>query len=535
MYTALIVDDEPLMRKFFENNLTSICADFCVTGIACDGLEAVELLKKQSFDLVITDINMPEMNGINLAKYIFESSINTKVIIISGYNEFEYARAAIKYGVSDYILKPLSDKDISDTLLKIKEKLDKEKAVIDPFVPLPAYDNLPLPELKSALLSAIISGNNNSIHYLYDLMQKRHMTFSDSYFLVMLLCIDDLHLFLQKESSTKKGFYSFELKQQCISFSDSHDYAATCADHDYSILLLNAKSEEEIVAMAASVYKEITTGYWSYDKIKIIASYGYITKDVLSLAASYSSAKKSLALDLINIPSPISFKHLINQQKFINELTTICNALCLDYISKNINKTSSDLLLYIGLFQNNISLASILKFGTYLIQYLAKRCNIKPEFTESAFKELTNNADECIITKNYDKKCIHFIFTKVLKALDDEEVFIIVPETARIVESAKEFICTHYQDQISLTLIADSLNVNPSYLSDLFHKITGETYSKFLTRIRMEQALLLLRSNPNEKVYIISEKVGFVSVKHFNSVFKKFYGLTPTEFILKNI
>jgi YesN/AraC family two-component response regulator len=71
MYTTLIVDDEQLMRQYLETNLSLICSDFCVTGIACDGLEAVDLIKKQSFDLVITDIKMPEMDGLNLAKYIF--------------------------------------------------------------------------------------------------------------------------------------------------------------------------------------------------------------------------------------------------------------------------------------------------------------------------------------------------------------------------------------------------------------------------------------------------------------------------------
>jgi YesN/AraC family two-component response regulator len=122
-----------------------------------------------------------------------------------------------------------------------------------------------------------------------------------------------------------------------------------------------------------------------------------------------------------------------------------------------------------------------------------------------------------------------------LKALDHNEIFKIVPETTKIVESAKEFICTHYNEQISLAQTADYLSVNPSYLSDLFHKNIGEPYTKFLTRVRMEQAILLLKSNPNEKIYKVAERTGFVSAKHFNSVFKKFYGLTPTEFIYKNM
>jgi YesN/AraC family two-component response regulator len=187
------------------------------------------------------------------------------------------------------------------------------------------------------------------------------------------------------------------------------------------------------------------------------------------------------------------------------------------------------------LFEKNISIATVLQFGTYLIRHLSKKCNIKVDNTISAFTELTNNIDQWFGTKKLDKERTHEILLRALKTLDHDEVFTIIPETTKIVESAKEFICTHYHEPISLALVADYLKVNPSYLSDLFHKNMGEPYTKFVTSIRMEQAILLLKSNPNEKIYKIAEKTGFVSAKHFNAVFKKFYRITPTEFISKNI
>ncbi len=122
---------------------------------------------------------------------------------------------------------------------------------------------------------------------------------------------------------------------------------------------------------------------------------------------------------------------------------------------------------------------------------------------------------------------------QVIIALAQDDLFRLIPENPNVAESAKEYICTHYQEQISLAMVADYLNMNPSYLSDLFHKSMGESYTKFLTRVRMEQALLLLKSNPNEKIYVIAEKTGFVSPKHFNNVFKKYYGFTPTEYIAR--
>ncbi len=143
--------------------------------------------------------------------------------------------------------------------------------------------------------------------------------------------------------------------------------------------------------------------------------------------------------------------------------------------------------------------------------------------------------DKNLPANHFDRESIHSLYQQVLKVLAYGDFILPLQETTKMVESAKEFICTHYRESISLAIVADTLNVNPSYLSDLFHKSMGEPYTKFLTRIRMEQALLLLKSNPNEKIYSIAEKTGFVSAKHFNSAFKKFYGCTPTEYICNNL
>jgi YesN/AraC family two-component response regulator len=534
MYTTLIVDDEQLMRQYLETNLSLICSDFCVTGIACDGLEAVDLIKKQSFDLVITDIKMPEMDGLNLAKYIFDSELSTKVIIISGYNEFEYARIALKYGVSDYLLKPLSDPSISETLTKIKTALDLDAARKNSMANHNTYDSYSDYEVKAALLSAIINGNNNTIQLLYRTLQSRNISFLRSYSSIMLLGIDDLYLLLHERKISENTTYKFELNQFCQSLCTANAYVTTNDDHGHTLILLSANSEEEITVSANTIYKSIVPS-WGNDRIKVISSYGYIVEDMMSLSASYSSAIDSLALTLKNVPSPITSTYFISQSSFINELKTICDALYSDYISKNLIKAHADLYLYIMLFQDNINVTSILKYGTYLIRYLTKKCNIKIEWVISAFKELTNNIDQWINSKTLDKDSTHAILLRVIKVLDHNEVFKIVPETTKIVECAKEFICTHYNEQISLAQTADHLSVNPSYLSDLFHKNIGEPYTKFLTRVRMEQAILLLKSNPNEKIYKIAERTGFVSAKHFNSVFKKYYGITPTEFIYKNM
>ncbi|SHO47005.1 response regulator transcription factor [Anaerocolumna xylanovorans] len=535
MYRTLVVDDEQLMRQYLSTTLSLIDQDFRVTGIACDGFEAVELLKRQTFDLVITDIKMPGMDGLNLANYIFDASLKTKVIIISGYNEFEYAQLAIRYGVSDYLLKPLSDDAMAATLGKIKKLLCTEHTAQSLAVSMDDFRKYNDTEMKAAFLSAIINNASSTIQSLYNLLQERKILFTEQYSSVLLLRMDELHLLLQEKQTLENTSYLLEFIKCCTRFCSTNQYTAVSDEKGNMLILLTAVSEEKIALAAESVYRDFCQHYWPNESIKINASYGYIVKDLLRLADSYTSALESLALTLRNVHSPITSNYYISQKNFLNELKTICASLSNDYISKNETKIMTDLSIYLTLFQDEINVASVLKYGTYLIRYLIKECNIKTEYIHPAFQELTVGIDRTIQTGNLSKDTVLMLFFKILKVLDHEESLMHIPETTSIVAQAKEYICTHYKEPISLAMVADSLNVTPSYLSDLFHKNIGEPYTKFLTRIRMEQALLILRSNPNEKIYKIAEKTGFVSSKHFNAVFKKYYGFTPTEYISNNL
>ncbi|MCR5279639.1 MAG: response regulator [Lachnospiraceae bacterium] len=119
MYAALIVEDEPLMRDYLLSNLNSIHNKWKTAACARDGVEAIELLGKMSFDAVITDIKMPRMDGLDLAAYISKNYDHLPVIVLTGYSEFDYARSAIKSGVIDFLLKPLREVELHDTLERI--------------------------------------------------------------------------------------------------------------------------------------------------------------------------------------------------------------------------------------------------------------------------------------------------------------------------------------------------------------------------------------------------------------------------------
>lgn len=127
MYNLMIVDDEPLTREYFKLNIHKLDERWEVVAEAMEGSEALEILDKLNIDLVITDIKMPVMDGLELCKVVSEKYPNIKLVILSGYDEFDFARQAVKYGVVDYILKPIVKEELKSMLGKVAKVLDEQK------------------------------------------------------------------------------------------------------------------------------------------------------------------------------------------------------------------------------------------------------------------------------------------------------------------------------------------------------------------------------------------------------------------------
>lgn len=264
---------------------------------------------------------------------------------------------------------------------------------------------------------------------------------------------------------------------------------------------------------------------------KLITSLGYIVDSYAQIPLSFETSTQGNILTLCNMETPILPLSIKANQDFIKKLGSVCDLIYTDYICENNERIISDLSSYVSLLYSDINIATVLNFGAYLINEIQTRGKIKTKYAEAAFAQLFQCVNKHIENSDLNTSDIALDYLCTLKALKTGIIDEPQNEQQTLIDRAKEYICLHYNEPISLSTIADALEVTPSYLSNLFHKTLGEPYSKYVTRIRMEQALLILKNNPGEKIYNVAAMTGFVSTKHFISVFKKHYGMSPTNYL----
>lgn len=526
MYHILVVDDEKLMRTYLAGSIPSYTSKFQVSGIAEDGLEAIALIKKQHFDVVITDIRMPEVDGLSLAKYIADNFPAIIVIIISGYDDFEYARSAIQYRVTDYLLKPLVDQNLIQLLETVARRLDEQR----PYGFLSCANISGEEELQKALVGSILEENSELTYELFHKMQSHGITCPSDIYMLLKCVPDTLSLFLKNHRAFDVTTDHLRLNQILQDICKDYGYTALYNTDGATYILLNAFSAAQLTQQFQVLYAAITKQSHAGNMPKITVFGSKPVNDILELPYALQDIYDITPLSLLIQSAPILSDKTGEYSDFIRHMQALDEQIYTDYLTCNVER----LYLCIGkaysLLQKERDISTMLRLGCYLIQMVCERARVNPSYRSKAYGELFRQANLYQSTGLPDKSTGIQILTATLCALMTSPCKTPVPESGELTAKAKKYILAHYQESISLSDVANHCGVNSSYLSDLFHKTLKEPYTKYLLRIRMEQAARLLGQNPGMKIYEVAAQTGFVSVKHFNTVFKKYYGMTPTEF-----
>lgn len=524
MYKVLIVDDEPKVSQLIKTLVDWQRLDLELIAIAHDGINAFELIKRLKPDICITDIRMPGYDGIELIKYSKEFNPNIDFILISGYQHFDYAYNAIKYGVKDYFLKPLKKDELNATLLKIiKQQNEKNKLEKN------YQDNIL--KLKEQILSNLYFEKDDTLSMVTNLMELDDVTFNKECYQALVFKLD----FDFDESNNELIAVLAEKLSSIITnnfTSVQIEFANAILDNCiFGIANYSIESKKTFRKTLNNIINESLILGDANMNIALSIGLGSIQTSLECISLSIREAKLALKDRLVTgeAVNYYNFKYhsfdmrpsIITQDRR-NRLLYLLEAFDVNELRKWLENVENEILLL-----PDIS-------GQYVLDTISEICEVL-QFYVSSFTKASNVAEfllsELIVAVNVQKniKGIFSIVRKYTSGIVQHLSAEHESELSRPIREAKKYINDNFSSDIDLYKVSSIVGYNPTYFSLLFKKETGTNFLEYLTNVRIKGAKQLLKDSSNTVLSICNE-VGYSDVGHFTKLFKKTTGLTPVEY-----
>ena len=530
MYKVMIVDDEVSVRGMLERNLKASSLDIEVAGCAGDGQEALEMAKKIKPDIVITDISMPFMNGLELISALQEEGIASKNIIISGYDEFDYARTAIALGVTDYLLKPFMPDELWEVLEKIIRELDNQNILSKNLQMLKEQADRHIIQDRELALRKIINGEK-----LGD-REKEALSFpKSSAGKFMEACLLNL----------KGTVWNFSMQEQVEEFMELMEYGYFPGDIAFRGISIEknklaifffgtASSARDLRNQVVDGLKKITRSLMQYYDITAYCALGRVCATVDELSESYQEAVETWKEALnpektIRIYGEEKATRPVDDsqvsERIRNMKSCIRGAVSIGNAEESLNLLGQLMKLY----------ASMSGKGTeYVVVSIGELVyGIGDDMEKNGFGRVDQEASRQLKGKMASGSLLEIeeLMEEYLRLCCDK-----IQQNMRQnrAEAAVSLVQNWVEDNlkdhtISVETAAETVHFSVSYLRQIFKEITGESFNEFLIRKRMEKAGEYLQ-NTSMKIQDIAERCGYENQRYFASSFKKFYGCTPTDF-----
>lgn len=534
MHQLLIVDDQIDLADDLAHMLPWHEVGIAKVYKAYSAQEALEIVQAQPIDIVITDIRMPGMTGLELIERIRSSWKNIKCILLSGYSDFEYAQTALQHQANNYLLKPADDEQLLEAVRKAAREIEEQ------------WGNISSKEKALASLKAHLPVLRN--HLLQDLLNNRKYTeeaISEQLALLEIpfkVGMSVLMLFLRMEGQ----FYQYDSSDTALMefavtnmaneiFADDFHLWSTKDPHDYLVFLIQPKEGKELG-------KHIST-----DEIerKISQLQHYVKLYLKGTISAFLHQEGRFPVDL-GVMYDTALHHFLQRIGGDRELLITYSG------DENRGKANSIRQLYeppllthlLEAGQWEMAAAKLNSIFDELEQHwgeshehiLETYFTIISMFSHSVHKNKRWLVD--IMEDKFDHLVngIHFHTVQqlrewtfhILRRYEEEMASKQINTRKDLVKQVQEYVSSHLE-QASLQTIASHVYLNPSYLSKVYKMETGEGISEFIFRLKMERAEYLLQST-NDKIYEIAQRLGYQKTSYFIKVFKDKYGLTPQEY-----
>jgi two-component system response regulator YesN len=509
---VLIVDDELIIRKGLIETVDWASLNVEIVGDASNGSEAMDILRQTSVDLVLTDIRMPFMDGLELVKTMKEEGVQGRVIMISGFNDFNYAREALRLGVQDYLLKPVDIDELIDLITKIQQaehELRKEKLI--------------------KWFQQVLNASEGESFYNAPPKQKAGQFVS-----VVCSQLSDYYTFtLTYDDEQQKLVYrKWKQRVEMALGKTNVELASFFVHSNMLITLLSADVwEDELASMlraCSEAWEEPHGLYFSVSE-RMVNWEEEVARKAYRQAVSAlidSSLTSSDPVICCNGEAKSKYRPLTKSFKLIDQLRQLVQQPSPEPITVFVD----------DLFKE-------FKQQSYVLSEAANECQNMMVLLDQQLSggrvKCSDNLQFLLIPDLH----VYNSFSQ-LKALflDDlrliQEQFVEAATGSKhyvLMEKAKAYIEKNISQEIKASEVAEWLYVTPNYFSQVFNQEVGKNFKEYLNTLRIDKAKELLQLT-NEKVLEIAMRVGYKDYKHFVYVFKNLTGVTPSmyrEIVLK--
>ena len=526
LYRILLADDEEEIRTGIKCKIDWAGNGFELVGTAENGQEALEMAENLHPDVVMTDIKMPFMDGLTLGKRLLELMPATKLVLFSGFDDFEYAQTAIQINAAEYILKPINSVELTAVLQKLKAKLDGEFAEKRDIERLRKHYKNSLPLLREQFFTQILDGriSHERIQQqaaLYDI------DLSGNFWTVALVHYDNV----ERESTP---IHESELIPLClkqlIDESLHNCNFKSLIYNDYVAVIASFKEHSQILTFIDSM-NQVCKLARRFLVLTLTVGIGVPCSSLNDLHISTAGAQTALdyrvlmgrgkAIYIGDVePNPTGLLQLDDQSE--RNLISAIKLNTPDEIRRAADR-------FIGQFKT--ARFSLGHYQLYLMEMMAELLRVIRAYQINPSEVFGTDFDGNFhLTRFESPEELYEWFSetclKISMLIRRERT----NSTRAMADKAKQFIVENYHNpDISVEMLCDHLHVSPAYFSTLFKKETGLSFVTYLTDVRMEEAIKLL-STTEDKTYEIAQKIGYLEPNYFSYVFKKKFGLSPTKY-----
>ena len=515
MYRVIIVDDEPMIRRGLRETIEWDALGLEVAGEAANGIEALKLIRAIRPEILITDIRMPEMDGLQLVQEVKKLDFDLKITILSGYSDYSYLKTAIQLGVDNYLLKPIDNDELISNLKNAVSEIEKEAAI-----DLHIRQGSEL--LRSNTLRRLVAGNIS-----LDELKEKADFLNLSILAVRYMCAV-CSLSRQIPADRREQLFRSMMNSVGDSFPGGRLFAFIDGDGSLALLAACDGAPKDETGLKGAL-DAIVARAAGQDDLALMIGVGQPVEHVSEIPDSYQSAKGSLEYGAIMKNSGVIWYDSVPEASLpVRAFDRIDLEKLKGFIRRG-QREAMQTYLDDELDDLIAQYAPSIKQVQNLLMHIAVRvtdCFREIYGSMNAFREPEHFDFAQLFTLRRFSDMRQWLYKLFDELFSQNEA--VMGKGSSLVGMAVAYIAEHYREGVTLKQVAADCHINTSYLGQIFRKETGSAFTDYVNTLRIQEAQRLL-ANPTLKVYEVAERVGFTDYHYFLKIFKKVTGFTPKD------